>query len=221
MGVGYNPKIVTDGLVMCLDAANKKSYSGTGTTWRDLSGNNNNGTLTNSPTFLNNNLGSFSFNGTSNFISTPINIDSDTNTLCCWFKPNISITNGVRSIITSDNGGYDKGFGINNGAWSINIGSSETSAGSFNINIWYYGVVVYSNTNIQFYINSSIIYSRGSAQSSTAGSNVSIGNASYPNNGIGTRFFSGNISFCKIYNRALSQLEILQNYNATKGRFNL
>jgi len=218
MSCAGGPDLIQNGLVLCLDASNTKSYSGSGTTWRDLSGNNNDGTLTNAPTFSNLDRGFFSFNGSSNFISTPVNIDANTNTLSAWFNPRTT-SGGVRSIITSDNGNYDKGFGINNGQWSINIGDSEIYTGSFTINNWYYGVIVYSSTNIEFFINGNRIYSKGSAQGSTTGANVSVGNATYPNNGIGSRFFNGYISFCKIYNRALSTIEILQNYNATKGRF--
>jgi len=62
------PNIVTSGLVLQLDAANTKSYPGSGTTWTDLSGNGNNGTLTNSPTFSSANGGIFTFNGTNQFI---------------------------------------------------------------------------------------------------------------------------------------------------------
>jgi hypothetical protein len=51
MSLIHSPRIVTDGLVLCLDAGNPKSYTGSGTTWTDLSGNGNNGTLTNSPTY--------------------------------------------------------------------------------------------------------------------------------------------------------------------------
>ena len=71
MGIAYNPKIVTDGLVLCLDAANTKSYSGTVTSWTDLSGNGNTGTLTNGPTYNSSNLGFFQF-VTNNFAAIPI-----------------------------------------------------------------------------------------------------------------------------------------------------
>jgi len=65
----YGPKIVTSGLVLCLDAANKRSYPGTGTTWTDLSGNSNNGTLINGPTFNAGNQGGIVFDGTNDYIS--------------------------------------------------------------------------------------------------------------------------------------------------------
>ena len=60
MGLAHSPRIVTDGLVLCLDAASKRSYPGTGTTWTDLKGGNN-GTLTNGPTFDTGNGGECSF----------------------------------------------------------------------------------------------------------------------------------------------------------------
>ena len=66
MATRYSPAIVTSGLVLCLDAANPRSYSGTGTTWTDLSGNGYNGTLVNSPTFS---QGVFTFNGSTNYIN--------------------------------------------------------------------------------------------------------------------------------------------------------
>ena len=73
MGVAYNPNIVTDGLVLCLDAANKRSYPGTGTTWTDRSANGNNGTLTNGPTFDSANGGSIVFDGTNDYVTTTKN----------------------------------------------------------------------------------------------------------------------------------------------------
>jgi len=69
MGIARGPKIVTSGLVLALDAADKLSYRGSGTTWRDLSGNNNTGTLTNGPTFNAGNLGSIVFDGTNDYVN--------------------------------------------------------------------------------------------------------------------------------------------------------
>ena len=61
--------IVTDGLVLCLDAANPKSYPGSGTTWTDLSGNGNNGTLVNGVGYNSDNGGSLSFDGVNDYVS--------------------------------------------------------------------------------------------------------------------------------------------------------
>ena len=73
MALSHSPLIVTDGLVLCLDAANKKSYSGSGTTWTDRSGNGNNGTLVNGPTFDSGNGGSIDFDG----VDDNVNLGND------------------------------------------------------------------------------------------------------------------------------------------------
>jgi hypothetical protein len=69
MATNYSPKIVTDGLVLCLDAANPKSYPSSGTTWKDLSGNDNDGTLIGSPSYSSNNLGEFTFTNDSTWVT--------------------------------------------------------------------------------------------------------------------------------------------------------
>jgi hypothetical protein len=87
MATRYSPAIVTSGLVLCLDAANRKSYSGTGTTWSDLSGNNYNGTLTNGPTFNGANGGSIVFDSTDDFVNVG-NIGTITSfTVLVWCYP--------------------------------------------------------------------------------------------------------------------------------------
>ena len=70
MAIFYNPRTITDGLVLCLDAANRKSYPGSGTTWTDLSGRGNTGTLTNGPTYSSANGGSIVFDGTDDIVNT-------------------------------------------------------------------------------------------------------------------------------------------------------
>ena len=80
MSTRYNPSIVRDSLLLYLDAANTKSYPGSGTTWYDLSGNNKNPTLTNGPTFNSDNLGSIVLDGTNDYVefSPDGDITSDT-----------------------------------------------------------------------------------------------------------------------------------------------
>ena len=86
----YSPRIVTSGLVLALDAAERLSYPRTGTTWRDLSGNSNNGTLTNGPTFSAGNMGSIVFDGVDDYVnianSTSLQV-ADTFTVCAWIYP--------------------------------------------------------------------------------------------------------------------------------------
>ena len=73
MGLAHSPKIVTNGLVLCLDAGNTKSYPGSGTAWTDLSGRGNNGTLTNGPTYSSTNGGSVVFDAVDDYVTVPHN----------------------------------------------------------------------------------------------------------------------------------------------------
>ena len=84
MGIAYNPSIVRDGLVLYLDAANPKSYPGSGTTWTDLSGNGNTHTVTGSPTYSS---GKFTLNGSNGFVkSSAMTGVSTTNTVVLWYS---------------------------------------------------------------------------------------------------------------------------------------
>lgn len=220
----YGPRIVTDGLVLYLDAANNKSYPGSGNTWVDLTGNNRNGTLLNSPTFSGNNSGNISFDGINQYCTvteigqlTRFSVES-------WFRPTSYPNNYACTVTTVFPGnnstvnfkiGYENGSqmygGFYNGTWRLSPGVNTS------LNVWQQVVFTYDGSNLA-------IYSNG----------VSGGSNSYsgtPNSGgdgirIGRRwdftdYFAGNISITKIYNRALSPSEILENYNATKTRFGL
>ena len=89
MGVTYNNRIVTDGLVLCLDAASKRSYPGTGTVWTDLKGGNN-GTLTNGPTFSSDNGGSIVFDASNdNELAHHTRVaGDDSNEFTCYVRRN-------------------------------------------------------------------------------------------------------------------------------------
>ena len=99
MGLAHSPRIVTDGLVLCLDAGNTKSYPGSGTTWTDLSGNGNTGTLTNGVGYSGDNLGSLSFDGVNDFTSTitgeDFNFGTGDFTIECWVYFNTISTNAI------------------------------------------------------------------------------------------------------------------------------
>ena len=89
MGLSHSPRIVTDGLVFCVDAGDKMSYPGAGTTWTDLSKNRNNGTLINGPTFDSANGGSISLDGSNDYISVgSFNEDSSQDlSVMVWVYP--------------------------------------------------------------------------------------------------------------------------------------
>ena len=111
MGIKYNPRVVTDGLVFCVDAASKRSYLGTGTTWTDLAGSNN-GTLTNGPTFSSDNGGSIVFDGSDDYVLLGNDINLGTSaSITVWIK---GIRRGtIAGATSSTDGGYILG-GDNN-----------------------------------------------------------------------------------------------------------
>jgi hypothetical protein len=137
MGFNYSPKIVTDGLVLCLDAANSRSYPGSGTTWFDLSGNGNNGTLANGPTFNANNNGSIVFDGTNDYVEITnrnTNLEfqpSQAFTVSTWFKTTTIPTTGslVANMLASGTfSGYDLWFNGSNQMACHLINSWNTDA---------------------------------------------------------------------------------------------
>ena len=223
MATYYSPKIVTDGLVLCLDAGNTKSYSGSGTTWTDLSESAANGTLTNGPTFNSSNGGSIVFNSAANTGATTTFAPTYTNfTVEVWFKDNASPSYG-RLVDKSYTGGF--WLGRNGGASNSWGGGILESVGPFGIflsladGVWHCLVSIRSGTTHTLY-GDGITNTVSNTVSATAldSTPIAIGNwYNLANN----QQFNGNIATVKMYNRALSTTEILQNYNALRGRFGL
>ena len=220
------PDIVENGLVLCLDAANKLSYRGTGTTWTDLSGNNNNVTLTNGPTFNAGNQGSIVFDGVDDYANFYAPNLSGVAVIEMWAKISNTISSGM--IFGWSN--YDVFYNAGNlGYNTFNAGdiygfSSATVTSLQLLNNWKHYVfemrsdVVYTNNKI--YIN-------GVSQTlSQIVSSENAGNRNF-NSGLGaigtTRgypyYAPMNCALFNVYNRSLSAAEVLQNYNATKSRF--
>ena len=220
MSVNYNPSVVTSGLVLNLDAANIKSYPASGTSWFDLSGNSNTGTLTNGPTFNSANGGSLVFDGVDDHIALPNGILSGTG--------DFAVNQWIKSLSTGNNGtifaNYPSGnlqifygqkfFGIYLGtaiyACSVNPCAYYTSN-------WSMITALRSGTAIGLYLNGSLVYSGTTANSiGTAAATFRLGT-----NTSTTEQFTGNIGVTQVYNRALSSQEILQNFNAMRGRYGL
>jgi len=215
------PNIVTSGLVLSLDAANVKSYPGSGTTWTDLSGNGNNGTLTNSPTFSSANGGIFTFNGTNQFINCGNNssIQITVGTISAWVR---TTTPGAsfRSIIAKQSAW---GLFFNDGILvTYDWGNAQTRTTGLNIanGIWNHTAMTFTQT-VGTPSNNAIIYLNGASVLTTtikhSNHNVNLQIAEANAN----QFLNGNIASAQIYNRALSATEVLQNYNGTKSRFGI
>ena len=226
------PDIVENGLTLFLDASNIRSYPGSGTTWSDLSGNGNTGTLTNGPTFSAGNLGSIVFDGTNDYVTTTSWISPPTNTFTirCWVKFSDNVNDRYLLSFGRDIGGSTGGlalfaYGFNAISdvliFEFGSGIGRVSSGIVpSLNIWYYLTVTADVTNVKFYLNGELknTSSQGSG-AITSSPTLSIGSFVNGSGTPGTYFHSGNIAQVSIYNRALSATEVLQNYNATKSRF--
>jgi hypothetical protein len=221
MSFDNGPRIVTNGLVLALDAADRNSYPGSGTVWTDVSGNNNNFTLNNSPTFSTANGGRFAFNGT-NQDATLSSLNLQQNfTLDGWFNPNVLNTFVMFGQGTTvANQGLHIWY-VSNTSVRFGMYSNDTDfTVSTSIGNWYNMVFTYNNSNPftkQMYING-VAQSGTGASAAYAGSGAFRLGATYSTGG---SYGNGSYAGMKAYNRILSASEIQQNYNATKTRFGL
>ena len=234
MGLSHSPSLVMNGLTLCLDAGNTKSYPGSGTTWTDLSGRGNTGTLTNGPTYSSANGGSIVFDGTNDYIDCPSITVGSSYSIECFFNSS-SVVN-YRNVydmnyttyagISGNVGPRFEQFsdGTANWVWSgvtnANDPYNYTTAFPLSANTWYHTVFTMNSGIVNTYVNGNI---QNSNISSPNGYVTTFGD---PNLGrgfvlAGDRYFSGKISNTKIYNRALSAAEVQQNFNALRGRFSI
>jgi hypothetical protein len=214
-------------LVLALDAADKLSYPGTGTTWRDLSGNNNTTTLTNGPTFNRANMGGIVFDGVDDYVNFYAPNLSGTAVIEMWTKLTISAGSfgmlfGWANYDVYYNGGL---MGYNtfnaNDVYGIN-GATVTSLQL--LNNWKHYIfemrsdVAYTNNKI--YVNGVSQTLSQQASSENAGNRNFNGGLGAIGTARGSAFYTPmTCGVFKVYNRALTATEILQNYNATKSRY--
>lgn len=215
--------IVTDGLVLCLDAGTLMSYLRSGTTWRDISGNGNNGTLTNGPTFDSGNGGSIVFDGTNDFVQCTGSLTLTAATFVTWILRNgnqgqydgIFFSRGTNvtgmNFFSSNQLGYH---------WNNNANTYNWSSGLTIPNLtWCMIAVSVTSTAATAYL----CQSGGITTATNTVNHISsvLNDIKLAQDDAGGRFFNGNIAIAQIYNRALSSTEITQNFNATKGRYGL
>lgn len=231
MSLGHGASIVRNGLVLYLDAANVKSYPGTGTTWTDLSGSGNDGTLVNGPTYSSANKGSLSFDGSNDWFSTILSI-GDANTSFSWggvVKVNSSTSTNFFLFgnytenattpffaIAFNNSGDNTFIYIRDSAGGTAISSGNTN---LDLSTWYYlmGVRDAGANQVKLYVNGVLVDTDTFAGSHNVKSTT--------NNFGGVRHL-GNYTNCNIgtihvYNRALTAQEIQQNFNALRGRYGI
>ena len=229
MGVSYNnDAIVTDGLVLCLDAADPKSYNGSGTTWFDRV-NESNTTLINSPTYVNDSGDAINFNQSNDYAPTPwganVNPYNNPISISCWFK--INALQSTRILFSTGqnrgNGDFNQrlyfgsvtttrfGWGIQGSFWA----SSEITK-PIDTN-WHNVTIVIDSVNARCYIDTILEDTKAVNSSYVLNDNLWLGahNSATSNN------INARIANLHVYEKALTTEEIQQNYNATKGRFEL
>lgn len=227
---GYRgPDIVGDGLVLYLDVNSKSSYQSFnrgdvtdfGNTWRDISGNDNNGTLVNNPTFSSNNGGFFNYNGTNTGANLPTRTFdfSQGCTIEFWCNPTVH-DNGRRLVdFGGSSGNSFLVYQDPNTRLTTQLGNSQPSSNTniSTLGAWQQLVFLANKVSTDYYKNGVLDRSLvDSTVPTTISRTPRIGT-----NQFGTEVFSGGIAVVRIYNRGLTATEILQNYNATKARFGL
>jgi hypothetical protein len=148
------PDIIESGLVLCLDAANKNSYRGSGTTWTDLSGNGNNGTLTNGPTFSAGNQGSIVFDGVDDYVevSNASSLNASTQTISVWYNATTVPGRAATIVAKHDAIGSYNGYHMYTGnGVEIKVGATAyyTGPGTGIAGVWYYLTHVMSMEYLQ------------------------------------------------------------------------
>ena len=219
MAIFYNPRTITDGLVLCLDAGNSKSYPGSGTTWTDLSGRGNTGTLTNGPTYSSANGGSLSFDGVNDYVDlgTQSNLTGITNlTVCGWSRGSGYIA--TRYYNTTDDNGWMLSRDGLQGRKNDSAFISVPSGYSFSENEWVYTVGVISGDIWSVYVNGILRNSVNAGDGATVFANNVMYMGAIPHFSVYSNIRIPQVS---VYNRALTAAEISQNYNALKSRFSI
>jgi hypothetical protein len=212
------PPIVTDGLALHLDAGNSASYPGSGTTWTDLSGNGNNGTI-NGATYDSADGGSLSFDGSNDYATTSSSLIFSANatiSVSCWFRTNLLTLDDsyFRRILNFTNN-YGIVLNTTSVGWYAG-GANLVAPVNISTNIWYKVDYVYTGTQHQIYLNGNL-GNTNTSSNAAINSILWIGRFYGSNNGR----FNGNIAQVSIYNKALTQSEVTQNFNALKGRYGL
>ena len=222
-----NAPIVTSGLLLYADAA--YGYSGSGTTWNDMSSLNNTGTLINSPTWTAPGAGGyFSFNGStqsSQYNSSLFNTAYTGKTVFVASRMNASAwTPGLaqyRCMFGSTGGNRNFNFYMYHDASNLYyLHFSATSGTLSNVisvttNTWYIFAITQSSTTVSYYLNNSLV---NAISGQTLGQYLTTTNE---NIAVSDNYWYGDIGFCAIYSKELTTNELTQNYNAIRGRFGL
>ena len=230
MSLSHSPQIITTGLVYCLDAANLKSYSGSGATWGDLA-TKNDATLQNSPSYNATNNGYLSFTSAGSKYATsatPGNLSTWTAETLVRFTASYStkvsmVVGGAYDLVSKLN----FTIGTNNASTNYNIavgffdGSWHNTTGvAYTTNTWVHITGTYDGATVKQFTNGSQVQSLSYAGTPASGGQIRINRRWDDVVSVGN-LFDTDIGVIRVYNRALSNTEIQQNFNATRGRYGL
>jgi hypothetical protein len=222
------PAIVTGSLKLYLDAANPSSYPGSGSVWTDLSGNNNHATLINNPTFNIGNGGSIYANGNNQYaISSYAGSATDSYTYSVWFKnDNYS---EPKYLLTRGRDGEGNGWSLQVQINAIGIATASVvptvpstvglvanGTTTLALNTWYNITAVWTaGQSIKVYVNGIL-----EGTTNTSGTSLRTSTSGWVIGSVATSIItSGNNAVAQVYNRVLTDAEIITNFNAVKSRF--
>jgi hypothetical protein len=201
-----------NGLVLCLDAGNTKSYPGSGTTWTDLTGRGNNGTLTNGPTYSSANGGSLVFDGTNDYVTSSFATTSGQAVTYTGWLYSTETTATYRNFVDS--------VTARPMIWWNTLGQIEFDAAFYTTTTVYRNQWVYvalskpsGSSSASYYVNGVLVGS-GTAYTTPAVTPTWFNRAA-------AQTWKGNCSNVQAYNRALTASEIQQNFNALRGRYGI
>jgi len=222
MGVSAGPNVIDTGLVLALDAADTSSYPGSGTTWTDLSGQGNNGTLVNNVGYSN---GALSFDGVDDYATTGFTRGTLGNylSISVWYNYLGTSERAYSAIIGGRESASTTEFFIGKHTGNTNIGVQDgnyngsfvTGSNAFDGN-FHHIVYTYDNGTGKIYLDS-VLRNTGSFTKCNDAEEILIGTEVEG----GGYYFPGNIAQVSIYNRALTASEVQQNFNALRGRFGI
>ena len=222
-GTGAPPTIVTRGLIMWFDAASLNSYSGSGTTWKDISSTQRTGTLTNGPTYSTTNGGIFSFDGTDDYVSVTGTNTLTEATLIAWLKRNGNqvdytglmfargagiLASGMNLYSTSNTIGYH----WNDTKWEWNSGLVLPDTA------WCMAAISLNSTSAVAYLGTTAGITSATNTTTHSQATFSSIRLCHESGGSGNRYWKGDGSVFMLYNRALSLNEMEINFKALRGR---
>jgi hypothetical protein len=215
--------IVTNGLVLALNAADKNSYPGSGTTWTDMSGNGANMSLLNSPIFSSVNGGAITFDGVDDYAQSSTVVLPTANNSPLTLEAFAMTTAGGswKTVLGTAYTFTQIGFNANNFYAGRNGGGGNllVLVSAVNPDTWYQLVMTYNGSTADMYLNGALI--KASQNIGSNGNSNGVNTLSSYTINVAAEPLAGKIAIARVYNRALSASEVAQNYNAQKSRFGL